>query len=178
MSKQNGDTSPQDGGVAVRLFRLTNRLKKKITKMRKPDDTPGFLAPEAIAEADALITELCEDCPAAMNKHFKALVAAWTKMRDMPDGAERKEQAQDMFTVAHEIKDISALCGYDLVSYFAESLRDFVAGTELKLEAQRVIIQAHIDALNVVLKQGIKTDGGAQAEELKKMVKIAIDKYR
>ena len=39
-------------------------------------------------------------------------------------------------------------------------------------------IQAHLDAMHVVNSQGIKTTAGPEAEELKKMVKIAIERRK
>ena len=89
----------------------------------------------------------------------------------------RQEKSEEIFTLSHEIKDIASLCGYALTAHFAESLRDYIAETALNLKNQKVIIQAHIDALTIVHKQNIKEDGGPAAEELKKMVKIAIEKY-
>ena len=69
------------------------------------------------------------------------------------------------------------MCGYGLIAYFAESLRDYIARTDLNLKAQVVIIQAHLDAMQMCHRKGFRTDAGPEAEELKKMVKMAIDKY-
>ena len=171
MSRQN-----KKEPAAVQVFRLTNRLKKKLG-LQVQTNEPGYIDPEAIAQADQLIEKLCAECPNTIAGHLENLSKLWESMRDMPRSQARDDIAAKMFTIAHEIKDLGAMCGYTLSAYFAESLRDYVAKTELKLEAQRVIIQAHVDALQVVQKHKLQDEAGSAAAELKEMVKIAIQKY-
>ncbi len=160
-----------------KVIKIRNRLKSKVG--RDPNDrSQGFLDPKAIDKADSLIEALCAECPKAIAGHLEKLLAFWLKMRDMENCKERDELAIKIFTHAHEIKDIGSMCGYVLIAYFAESLRDYIDQTEFNMKAQRIIIQAHIDAMLVVQKDEIKDDAGPLAEELKKMVKIAIDKYK
>ena len=162
--------------VKVRVLKLTNRLIKKLG-IRDHSDEPGFIDPAAIEEADRLVDALAAECPQAIAGYLDKLSELWLKMRDMPRSDEREDISQQIFHVAHEIKDLGAMSGYELMAYFAESLRDYIGRTELNLEAQRVIIQEHVDALQVVHKQDMKEAATPEAEELKKMVKIAIDKY-
>ncbi len=172
---------PNNKDIKVRVFKLTNRLKKKLgMRPARFENEEGYVDPDAVKEADELIKELCETCPETIAGHLENIAAKWDKMKDMPRSPEREALSKEIFTLSHEIKDVGSMCGYDLAAFFAESLRDYVGQTELKLEAQRVIIQAHVDALTVVNKQGFKTEeeAGPAAEELKKMVKVAIGKYR
>lgn len=164
-------------GVKVEVFRLANHLKSKLGFRFKDQEGEGFLAPEAIMEADGLIAALCAECPKTIAGHLEGLSSLWLKMRDMKQSQERDELSSQIFTLAHEIKDVGSMCGFDLVAYFAESLRDYIARTELSLEAQRVIIQAHVDAIQAVSRLGLQKEGGTEAEELKKVVKIAISRY-
>lgn len=169
-------TNSKSPNVTVEIFKIANRLKEKLGLQAK-NTPPGHIDSDAIKEADKLIKALCSECPETIAAHLKTLNGLWDEMRDMPDSQERKESGQEIFTLSHEIKDVGSMCGYTLLAYFAESLRDYIGQTELNMDAQRVIIQAHMDAMTLVHKQDIKDDAGAQAEELKKMVKIAIEKY-
>ena len=162
--------------VKVKVYNLANRLRRKLGQDAKGPE--GQIAAAAIAEADKLIEALCQQCPTTIAGHLESLGAFWLAMRDMPQGPERDELAKKIFTVAHEIKDVSSMCNYTLISYFAESLRDYIDRTELNVKAQRVIVQAHIDAMQTSHRQGLKDDGGPLADELKALVKIAVDKYR
>lgn len=162
--------------IRPRMFKFANRLKERLGE-RFREQPEGFLAPEALEEADKAITALCADCPAEIAKNLDMLTAQWSQMRDMPAGAERKIISDQMFLTAHEIKDVGSICGYDLIAYFAESLRDYVEKTDLNMKAQQVIIQAHLDAMVTVHRADVKKDAGPQAEELKRMVRKAIEKY-
>ncbi len=178
MSAPNDPHDPSvSSGPQVRVLELINRLRKKLGAQVKRNDQQGYIDPEAIKEADALIDKMCAECPQTMAALLDEIVACWDEMKDKPRSDERDELGKRIFTTAHEIKDLGAMCGYEIAAYFAESLRDYIARTELRLKAQRVIIQAHVDALIVVQREGLRDEGGTAADELKAMVKIAIDKY-
>ncbi len=169
MTQKNDDTK-------VMMYKMANRLKERVG-FNAPKDSEGFLNPAAIEEADKLIAEVCATCPETISKHLATLDALWEAMRS-GSPAERDAAATKVFATAHEIKDISAMCGFELIAYFAESLRDYIEKTNLNLQAQIVIVQAHLDAIKVVHHRGVKKDGGPEAEELKRMVQKAIDKFQ
>lgn len=177
MPAQNDPPSGSKPGAKIEKINVTNYLRARVGASSRANEE-GYIAPEAIEEADKLISALCVDCPATIGGLLKDVTGVWTKMQTAKDHAESQELSQQMFTLAHEIKDVSAMCQFTLLSYFAESLRDYIGQTELNLQAQIVITQAHIDAMQIVHKKGVKTDAGPEAEELKKMVKKAIDKYK
>ncbi len=162
--------------TTVKMYKMANRLKER-AGLNLPKDSEGFLAPDSIEEADKLIAEVCATSAETIDKHLKTLGDLWENMRSS-DPSTRQDTATKVFATAHEIKDIGAMCGYDLIAYFAESLRDYIERTELNLNAQVVIVQAHLDAMKVVHHRGVKKDAGPEAEELKAMVQKAIDKYQ
>lgn len=160
----------------VKMYKMANRLKERLGHTHKQTDE-GYLAPATIEEADKLIAEVCATSPETIEKHLQTLSELWETMRS-GDAADRPSISTKVFATAHEIKDIGSLCGYDLIAYFAESLRDYIERTELNLNAQVVIVQAHLDAMKVVHARGVKKDAGPEAEELKRMVQKAIDKFQ
>jgi len=155
---------------------MANHLKNRLGARYQNQDE-GFIAPELVAEADQAIVDCCKQCQTTITAQLESLATLWIRMKDMSQGDGREQIARQIFTLSHEIKDVSALCGYQLTSHFAESLRDYINKTELNIQAQVVIIQAHMDALMIVNKQGYKKDAGPESEELKKMVARAIAKY-
>lgn len=161
--------------MKVEIYKLANILKERMGNAFAKQEE-GFLAPSAIAEADKLIAEVCASSPETIAKHLETLDGLWEELRD-GDAAQRQDTAVQVFATAHEVKDIGAMCGYDLLAYFAESLRDYIESTELNLQAQVVIVQAHLDAMKVVHQRGFRKEAGPEAEELKLMVQKAIDKY-
>ena len=165
----------QNEKTKVKIHKRENMLKKRAAAVLHTNEA-GRLDPKYIEEAEKLIDDMCEDCGEEIGKNLEELSVCWTEMQTKSD--DREKRTEQIFTLAHEIKDIAQLCKRDLVAYFAESLRDYIAETTLSVEGQRIIIQAHIDAITAAYKNDIYDDGGPAAEELRKIVKVAIDKYR
>ncbi|MCD8563050.1 MAG: Hpt domain-containing protein [Alphaproteobacteria bacterium] len=160
----------------VQIYNRINRLRAKAGGDPN-DDREGQLEPGMIEKADELIADFCEDCDTVVKAALLELSAKWKEMAEMEKSPARDRMAQEVFTLAHEIKDVAGLCGYTLMSEFGESLRDYIIETKLELEAQRIIVQAHVDAMNAAFRDNIRDEGGPAAQELKALVKIAIDKY-
>ena len=164
--------------IKVEIIKITNHLKRRLG-FNPQDDSEGFIDPKAITEADKLIEALCAECSQSIGGFLKQLSEKWNLMREISEDTEaRKTLSQEIFTIAHEIKDIGSMCGYHLIAHFAESLRDYIDETELNMEAQKVIIQAHLDAMQLAHTKDVKEDDGAVATELKQLVKVAIEKYK
>jgi chemotaxis protein histidine kinase CheA len=159
----------------VEFISPENRLKIKVAG--SAEAAPGMIPEDAIRQADEFIEKMCEECPKFINQAVDRLVETWGQMKDMEPSAERQELADHVFSQAHEVKDIGGMCGYVLVSEFGESLRDYIRETELSLDAQRVIVQAHVDVMKIAAKELIKDDGGPLAKELKESLKEAIARY-
>lgn len=160
----------------VEHFHRINRLRAKAGGNPK-DQKEGALAPGMIEKADSLIEDFCKDCDTVVKTVLEQLSAKWKEMADMDKSSTRDRLAQEIFTLAHEIKDVAGMCGYTLMSDFGESLRDYIIETKLDHDAQKVIIQAHVDAMNAAFRNDIRDGGGPAAQELKALVKVAIDKY-
>lgn len=159
----------------VRIYNIENHLKPRLSVSHP--NSKGKIDDDAVAEADKLIEKMCETYPAKIEAAMEGLEREWNEMRDLAQSPEREERAETVFTMAHNIKDTSAQCGYELMAYFAENLRDYVTRTNFSMEAQRVITQACVDAMKVVFKKNLKKDGGPIAEELKDVLEEAIEKY-
>ena len=172
------DTPEEENQEPVEILTPKHNLLKNKAGARINPNDPGFIEEDKIAAADKIIANLCKDSAQTLDKQIGLLTRLWDKIQEMPDDEARKKKTDDIFTIAHEIKDVAALCGYPLIAHFAESLRDYIAETTMNLKNQRIIIQAHIDALKTVLKTGINDEKHPVATELMDKVKIAIEKYR
>lgn len=168
--------SAAEKGDSVSVFHRINRLRIKAAG--KAEGPPGQIDPERIRKADEFIGKICADCRTLISGVLEKIVVGWERMRGLPDSDERKAASQSLFLLAHEIKDVAGMCGYGLLSHFAESLRDYVVETDLSLDARRVIVQAHVDALQAVFRADIKDESVPEAEALKIAVRQAIEKYR
>ena len=143
--------------------------------------TPGQIDPKAIEAADAVVAQAVVEGKERLAEVIDRLTKAWITLRDMPAGApedKAREARSAVFFLAHEIKDMAALCGYDLIAEFAESLRDYIDRATLDMDARRVIVQAHVDTLAAALRAGVVGGGDAMAQQLKAAIRAAIEKYR
>ncbi len=170
MQNQN---DPQKGKIEI--INVQNSLKKRAVGIHRKESDQGFIDPELIEAAEKEITKSCSTCQDIIYKNYQELIIVWKGLRASQTSMTKKEAFEKLFLIAHEIKDISSICGYDLIAYFAESLRDFINKTDLTDKAQTIIIQAHIDAIQALQDLNIKTDDGGKTNELKNMVQKAID---
>lgn len=172
MQNQSDDDNP------IKIINVQNTLKQRAVGIHRKEAEEGFIDPELIDAAEKEIKISCNIAGDVINKDIKSIMAAWDKIHKLETkNPVFTETSKDMYLVAHNIKDVAAQCGFTLIAFFAESLRDFLDEKSDNVKAQKIIVQAHIDALSVCNRNGYKEDGGEKAEELKAMVKKAIDQY-
>ena len=158
----------------IEVIKLGNKLKSKI--MGCVDNREGYIDPKAVEAADAMITEACMSCDTKIEALLTEISSSWKNMKDTKDKVKQGEMIQEIL-LAHEIKDVAAMCKQGGTAYFAESLRDYVEKADLNFKAQIVIIQAHIDVMRVAQKTGLKDTASEKADELKAIVKKAIEQH-
>lgn len=166
-------TNKKDKGVEV--IPQGNKLKRKI--MGSVDEKPGYIDPQAIEKAEELVDGFCLDCEATIESLFAQLKVVWKTMRDTESKEGREKISQEIFLLAHEIKDVAALCKRNLTAYFGESLRDYIEKADIGFKEQMIIVQAHMDAMQAAESCHIKDELDPKAEELKEAVKKAIAQY-
>ena len=176
MDEITGEITGEDDDYEVEAIKAPNKLKIKITGSESSG--PGKIDEEAIAQADQFIEDMCAECPKFIGKAVDRLMMYWDEMKSTDDAEELQDLTNKVFTQAHEVKDIGGMCGYTLISDFGESLRDYIKMTTLSHDAHRVIIQAHVDVIRIAGRELIRDDGGPQAQELKTMLRTAIEKYK
>ncbi len=80
--------------------------------------------------------------------------------------------------LAFDIKGMGGTFGYPLLSDLAKSLQDFIARLGLPNETQLEIISIHVDAMYVVLAQGIHHQGGQTEKALLESLQTAVAKVQ
>lgn len=177
MNNNNDKNQSTEQKATAEIIKPKYNLLKNKAGARSNMKLDGFIDNKKVEAAEELITKVCMNSEHELKKQIKKLTDLWNCIQEMPTGNERKEKTKGIFTLAHEIKDIGALCGYSLIAHFAESLRDYIDEATINVKNQRIIIQAHVDALSTVLKTGVSDETDPIAKELKEKVKIAIEKY-
>ena len=172
MSSQDDAKDESD----IEMYHRLNLLKEKAGG--DPKGGLGQIDPKAVSRADTVIMDMASLYPDEIKNMLNALNKEWTDLKGMDDADKKAKQIEKLSNTANQIKDLGTTFGYNLMGYFGESLRDFILKSDLSMEEHYTIVQAHIDVMGVAFRENLKDDdGGLQAEELKKMVRVAIEKY-
>lgn len=161
----------------VEILHRVNYLKLKTGAGL--NDGPGQLEKSSIERADTVVQKMASLYPREIKNMLAALDKEWDQVKSLPEDKDRSKLVKKVSNTANQIKDLAATFGYTLMMYFGESLRDYIIKTDLTKKEQFIIVQAHIDVMGVAFRENLKNDdGGPVAEELKKMVQAAMDKYK
>lgn len=92
----------------------------------------------------------------------------------LAEGGNGEEATGIIFRVAHDLKGQGTTFGYPLATQIAGLLCDFIRSAASSPSVDLVsVIRAHLAALNLVLKQDIKGDGDAAAQNLVQKLALA-----
>ncbi len=162
----------------VQVIHRKNRLKEKVS-VAGPNSGPGFLDPEHIKNAQKVIDEGADSYKEEIERTLKNLNTAWKALQSDEDIHSKSYQTKlnDIHRFTNHIKDLAATFKYELMDYFACSLRDFSEYIDTRSQEHIRIVDAHINVMMVVFHENIKDEGGEKAEELKAIVAKAIQKF-
>ena len=158
----------------VEIYNRINRLKIKAGGTAAGG--PGKLDQNSIDRANAVIQKMSDLYPDEIKKSLEELNGLWEETKSMPENA-RTANARRISNCANQIKDLASTFGFDLMEYFGESLRNYILDIDLSQKEQIIIVQAHVDVMQVAYSQNLKSQEHPLGEELKKTVATAIAKY-
>ena len=97
--------------------------------------------------------------------------AAWANARSLTD---RETQLSEVFGASHDLKGLATTYGYPLITRYADSLCKLLATEESRAIAPVQLIEAHIHACRIAMRDEIKSNdhavGVALATELETQV--------
>jgi hypothetical protein len=141
------------------------------------DKRAGFIDAGAIARAQESIDSKEEEYGNELQEVLVKLDSVWSDIKATKDEKKLKKAQDQMFNYANNVKDLAETYDYTLMKHFGQSLRDFCSKFDVNKEPHHIIMQAHMDVMNVAFEQGIKDDGGPAAKELMMIVAKAIEKH-
>lgn len=131
---------------------------------RARPDEPALA--ESLARAEAAVARLAADYP---NWALSDLARARAAAAALSQGtaAEAAAALAALRAVAHDMKGQGGAFGYPLVTRFAQSLGRLAAGLAVPPDAASLAaVEAHLDALALVLERRIAGEGGAAGRRL------------
>lgn len=155
------------------IFHRINKLKVKAGLSSMPGES-GVIASEDIKNAQELIDKKEEEYPLEIKEVLTKLQESWERYKS--EGGEG-DSLEKIYNYSNNIKDLTSMYQHDLMTHFSLSLREFCEKIDLNKKEHQVIVQAHINVMWVTYEEKLRSDKSEKAEELKKIVDIAIKKY-
>lgn len=128
-------------------------IRAKTTAVAEEDPETFFAAADGAiaAAADAFLDHAREDLAVLRQSFLCAL--------ETPE--EREDSLRRAYTIAHDLKGQGTSYGFSLMTEVAALLCAALRSPRTEDSAWRRVARAHIEALGLVIEQGIRGDGGA-----------------
>lgn len=105
------------------------------------------------------------------------IVTAQTELARLESGESDETSLQTIFRISHDIKGQGGTFGFNLATQIAGLLCDFIrTATAVPSKDQLAVIQAHLGALQMIIKQNIKGDGDATTQQLVEKLALAVSR--
>lgn len=118
-----------------------------------------------LAEAEALIAEIQGMFVTRMRESLEALQGYIVLARDVP-AANGGDLLASIGELVREMQQDGASFGFPLVTRIADSLQNFIAGRAALATDDIATVRGYMDALDVVLSEGLCGDGGSRGVDL------------
>jgi chemotaxis protein histidine kinase CheA len=128
--------------------------------------------PAAVARAEAALDELKGEYGARVRDDVAALVASLEAAK--ADPCEAAAHLEAMRFRAHDVKGQAGTFGYPLVTAIAGSLESLLQRVDRSDQRHLDLIQTHLQAMTVVVREGIEGEGGANGRELCQRLQTAV----
>ena len=132
----------------------------------------GGIDASAIAKAEAALQAMSAQFGQWLNDELVKLDAAHAAVRAQ---GMTGETGDNLYCRAHDLKGLGATYQYPLVTRLAGSLCKLLDDASKRAAAPMVLVDAHVDAIKAVVRDGIQTDdhpvGRALAETLEARVR-------
>lgn len=127
-----------------------------------------------MARADAAVAKVLAKYPTLLNDEVTKLMAAWAAAPEALDSG----SVLPVFSVAHDLAGYGETFGFPLVTILARSLCRLLKTGDLQRDRMTAVVDAHIGALNAVVRNRIQGHGGEAGLALAAGLDAAIAKFR
>ncbi|MBI2255882.1 MAG: hypothetical protein HYU58_14765 [Proteobacteria bacterium] len=138
------------------------------------DDNKESEMARRLARAEAAVADLAKSYASWASADVEkcaehlAMARATPPAANLPEGAvdDRMIAVQALYAVAHNIKGQGSSFGFPLMTRLGDSLCRLTRVKRPFPDADLNVVQAHLDAMRLVLAQNIRGDGGALGDKL------------
>lgn len=124
----------------------------------KTGDGPVKIDPNILRQAEQAVEELQDDYTSWAQKDIDSLREAFNSAQ--ADPANLETAIAEIYKCALDLKGQGGGFGYDLITSIGDLLTKFMEARDKMSKRDFAIISAHIDAMQAVVREDIKGDGG------------------
>lgn len=163
--------SPSASGARFQVIERPNTLKQKLNG---PNVGIGVIDPEAIARAETAIERSRDGyLSQAQNQLAQMREALKTLTKQRKDSA---GPLRDLYRHSREMKGQAATFGFILLTRFGDSLAELTQKMSQVSDRQIELIDAHLNAMEIVINQQVTGSGGVIGDELSNGLRRAIQR--
>ena len=155
----------------MEIINPPNNLKNKVR-----EGGPGAVDLATLERAEQAIADMSDSYLEWVQEDLKRIDEAFKKLSSAE--GDKKEEADAVFQIAHDIKGQGGSFGYDLMTVIGNELCRLIERTENFGNAEVQAIKVHVDALKIVIQAGMKGDGGANGQALVDGIRQVGDKLK
>jgi hypothetical protein len=117
-----------------------------------------------LARAQAAVADLAQNFAESARADLDRCSAALKAAREQP--ATRADGVKDIYGIAHNLKGQGSSFGYPLITRIGQSLCMLTRRHRDFSDADLGVVQAHLDAIRLILTKDIKGDAGEIGDKL------------
>jgi hypothetical protein len=117
-----------------------------------------------LARAQAAVADLGKNFAESARADLDRCIAVLKAAREQP--AARAAGVKDIYGIAHNLKGQGSSFGYPLITRIGQSLCQLTRRDRDFTDADLGVMQAHLDAIRLILAKDIKGDGGEVGDKL------------
>jgi hypothetical protein len=144
-----------------------NRLRQKVAGS-------GPISPEMLSRAKEAVASLAPVFAELMAKDVERVCALYAE--GLADPTRRLEIAKAIFEVTHDLRGQAGTFDYPLITRVGSSLCRFIENLQECDDACFAVIGVHVEALDGVLRNAIRGDGGPLGREIAAGLEAAVKK--
>lgn len=142
------------------MIKASSPLSAKVTV-----GGPGAVDEATLQRAEQVIEDMADSYLDTVRADLDKIQKSFAALK--AGAGDRKKHLADIFQIAFDIKGQGGSFDFNLMTVIGNQLCRFLDGLEESANHGALeVIQLHIDALQVVIAQGLKGDGGAVGEQL------------
>lgn len=156
----------------VEIITPPNQLKDRVSV-----GGPYAVDAAALARAEQAVADLAENYLVWAQEDLTKIQTAFAKL-ESGSGDDREINLNKIFSVAHDMKGQGGSFGYDLVTSVGNHLCRLIERLDGSVSpaVENEAIRIHIEAIKLIITNGMKGDGGAQGEAMLKGIQLMATK--